>query len=246
MAISSLSVAVGGVLRLGQQRLVGGEAGLALGLAGPGRHADPLQLALEGALPGRVGLLLRARRCLLLLEPGRVVALERDAGAAVELEDPAGHVVEEVAVVGDGDDGAGVVLEEALEPRHRLGVEVVGGLVEQQQVGLASSSRHSATRRRSPPESVATSASPGGQAQGVHGDLEVRSSVPAVGRVDLVLQVGLLGEQLVEVGVGVAHGLADLVEAVEQGLGLGHAVHRRCRARPWSRRAAAPGRGSRR
>ena len=53
----------------------------------------------------------------------------------VELEDPLRHVVEEVAVVGDGDDGARVVLQEALEPRHRLGVEVVGRLVEQQQVG---------------------------------------------------------------------------------------------------------------
>ena len=55
--------------------------------------------------------------------------------AAVELEDPAGDVVEEVAVVRDGDDGAGVVREEALEPRDRLGVEVVRRLVEQQQVG---------------------------------------------------------------------------------------------------------------
>ena len=57
--------------------------------------------------------------------------------AAVELEDPAGDVVEEVAIVGDGDDGALVLGEVALEPRDRLGVEVVGGLVEQQQVGRA-------------------------------------------------------------------------------------------------------------
>ena len=81
-------------------------------------------------------LLLREAR-LLLLEPARVVALERDAAAAVELEDPAGDVVEEVAVVGDGDDRALVVGEVALQPGHRLGVEVVGRLVEQQQVGRA-------------------------------------------------------------------------------------------------------------
>ena len=66
--------------------------------------------------------------------------------AAIELEDPAGHVVEEVTVVGDGDDRAGVVLEEALEPRDRLGVEVVGGLVEQQQVGARAAAGGTARR----------------------------------------------------------------------------------------------------
>src|SRR5205085_9864747 len=48
-------------------------------------------------------------------------------------QDPASDVVQEVAVVGDGHDGAGELLEVLLEPRHALGVEVVGGLVEQQQ-----------------------------------------------------------------------------------------------------------------
>ena len=55
--------------------------------------------------------------------------------AAIELENPAGDVVEEVAIVRDGDDRAGIVLEEALEPGDRFGVEMVGRLVEQQQVG---------------------------------------------------------------------------------------------------------------
>lgn len=72
----------------------------------------------------------------LLLEVGRVVALVRVEAASVDLGDPLRDVVEEVAVVGDGDDGAGVALEVLLEPEDGLGVEVVGGLVEQQQVGL--------------------------------------------------------------------------------------------------------------
>ena len=49
----------------------------------------------------------------LLLEPARVVAAERDAATAVELEDPFRHVVEEVAIVRDGHDGAVVLVEEA-------------------------------------------------------------------------------------------------------------------------------------
>ena len=59
-----------------------------------------------------------ASRCLLLLEPARVVALEREPVAAVELEDPARDVVEEVAIVGDRDDRALVLLQVALEPRR--------------------------------------------------------------------------------------------------------------------------------
>ena len=56
--------------------------------------------------------------------------------SAVEFEDPAGHVVEEVAIVRDGDDRARVFLQEVLEPGDRLGIEMVGRLVEQQHVRL--------------------------------------------------------------------------------------------------------------
>ena len=69
---------------------------------------------------------------LLLLEPGRIIALVGDALAAVQFEDPARHVVEEVAVVGHDQDGAGIFAQMAFEPGHGLGVEMVGGLVEQQ------------------------------------------------------------------------------------------------------------------
>ena len=157
----SLALLLG--LLLGEQLLVVGEAGLALGLAGARGHAHPLELALQRALARRLFLLLLRQAVLLLVEPGGVVALPGDPRAAVELQDPARHVVEEVAVVGHGHHGARVLLEEALQPGHRLRVQVVRGLVEEQQVRGCSRSRHSATRRRSPPESFVTSASPGGR-----------------------------------------------------------------------------------
>ena len=135
----------------------------------------------ERAAARLVDLLLLREPLLLLLEPARVVALPRDAAAAVELEDPARDVVEEVAVVGHGDDGAVVLLQVPLEPRHGFRVEVVGGLVEQQQVGLAratgGTARRGAARRR---ESLVTSASAGGQPQRVHRDLELAVEIPAV------------------------------------------------------------------
>jgi hypothetical protein len=70
----------------------------------------------------------------LLLQPVGVVALVGDALAAIQFQDPSGHVVQEVTVVGDGDDGALVIREVVLQPGHALGVQVVGGFVQQQDV----------------------------------------------------------------------------------------------------------------
>ena len=68
-------------------------------------------------------------------EEGRVIAFVGDTLAAVELENPARHVVEEVAVVGDEDDAAFVFAQRVFKPGNRLRVEMVGGFVEQQDIG---------------------------------------------------------------------------------------------------------------
>ena len=169
-------------------------------------------------------LLLDLEPRLLLVEPRRVVALEREPAAAVELEDPAGDVVEEVAVVRDRDDGALVVGEEALEPGDRLGVEVVRRLVEQQQVGRGEqqpAERDAAALAARERLDVAVAL---GQPQRVHRAVEHRVERPGVAAVDLLLHGRLLGEQRVEVGVGLGELRADLVEAVEQVARLAHAV----------------------
>ncbi len=205
---------------LGRHLLVASQTRLALGLAGLGVGAHPLELALEhlGALGVLLALDLEA--VLLRLEVRRVVALVGVRLASVELEDPGGDVVEEVPVVGDGQDGAGVGREVALEPLHGLGVEVVGGLVEEQQVGLLEqqlAQRDPATlttgevvderlRRRA--------------AQRVHRLVEPAVEVPRVGVVEVGLQVAHLGEQRVVVGVRAGQLLGDRVEPVELPLDL--------------------------
>ena len=73
---------------------------------------------------------------LLLNEPRRIVALVGNAAAAIELENPAGDVIEEIAVVGDDQNRAGIVAQMALEPGHRLGIEMVGRLVEEKEIRL--------------------------------------------------------------------------------------------------------------
>ena len=83
----------------------------------------------------RVLLALGGQACGLGLQVGGVVALVGVEVPAVHLADPFGHVVQEVAVVRDRQHRAGVRAQELFQPQHRLGVQVVRGLVEQQQVG---------------------------------------------------------------------------------------------------------------
>ncbi len=196
-------------LLLREQVLVVGEAGLALGLAGAGGHAHPLELALQALGAVRLFLLFLGEPGLLLIEPGGVVPLPGHAGAAVQLEDPARHVVEEVAVVGDGDDVALVLLQEALEPGHRLRVEVVRGLVEQQHVGGLEQQAAQGHAPALAARQLGHVGIAGGHAQRVHRHLDVAVELPEVGGVDLVLEL----RELVGGLVGVVRG--QLLVAVE-------------------------------
>ena len=53
-------------------------------------------------------------------------------GSAIKLEDPTGNVVQEVPIVRHRHDRSLVVLQVPLQPSDRLGVEMIGRLVEQQ------------------------------------------------------------------------------------------------------------------
>src|SRR6266478_6469689 len=182
------------------------------------------ELAREGA-PARRGLLLLLPEApLLLLEPGGVVALPRDAEAAVQLQDPARDVVEEVAVVGDRHHRARVFLEVALEPRHRLGVEVVGGLVEEEHVGLAEEDLAERDAPALAPRERRHVGFARRKAERVHRHLKPAVELPGARGVDRVLHARLLGEHLLHLGVGerLAEPHGELVEAREQRARLGH------------------------
>lgn len=113
----------------------------------------------------------------------------------------------------DGDDGARVLREVLLQPVHRLGVEMVGGLVEEEQVRSLDqqlAERHAALLAAG---EVGDRPVAGRAAQGVHGLLELRVEVPGVGVVQVVLELPhLLHERVRVVG---RHQLGDLVEAAE-------------------------------
>ena len=203
--------------RLGLHLLVRGETSLALGLARLLGAAHPLELGLHllDALGVLLGLGLHARG--LRLQVGGVVALVGVERAAVDLADPLGNVVQKVAVVRDGEHRTLVVLEELLEPEDRLGVQVVGRLVQKQQVRCLEqdpAERHAAPLATG---EVVDQLVGVGALQRVHRLRELAVQVPPVHGIDLVLELAHLLHQRVVVRLGVGHLLADIVESVDLG-----------------------------
>ncbi len=122
--------------------------------------------------------------------------------------------------MGHGHDGALVLLQEPFEPGHRLGVEVVRGLVEEQKVG--GSQQQPAERDAAPFASRERRHVGVGrrQPEGVHRQLDARVQIPPAGRFDSVLDPALLLEDLVHL-LGrevLAEPRVDLVVALEQRL----------------------------
>ena len=99
-----------------QQVFIALVARLGFGLARLRRSRDPFLLALQRALMRGVLAAFLLEPLLLLRPARRVIALVGNALAAVEFENPAGDVVEEVAVMGDDQDRAGIVAQMAFQP----------------------------------------------------------------------------------------------------------------------------------
>ncbi|MDQ0756146.1 hypothetical protein QFZ61_002133 [Arthrobacter sp. B3I4] len=184
---------------------------------------DPLQFL--GKPLGLLGVLLALdfESGALLLEVSRVVSLVRVEVPAVHFRDPFGDVVEEVTVVGDGEDSPGVAGKVLLEPQHAFGVKVVGGLVQQQKIGLlqqqlAEGDPAALTTGEQRNVRVGRRA-----AQSVHGLLQLGVEVPGVGGVDGLLQLAHLLEEDVIVSVRAGHFLGDLVEALDLAVDLANA-----------------------
>ncbi len=156
---------------------------------------------------------------LLLHQPGRIIALVGNALAAVEFEDPPGDIVEEVAVVGHDQDRAGIVAQMAFQPRHRFGVEMVGRLVQQQQLRLIEQQLAQRNAAALAARKLGHIGIVGRAAQRVHRLVDLAVEIPEARGLDLVLQFGHLVGGLFRI----VH--RQFVIAIEDRLLLGDALH---------------------
>ena len=130
-----------------------------------------------------------------LLEVLRVVAVVVGDRPQREIGDARDDRVEEVAVVRDEDDRVRIGDEVFLEPVARVEVEMVGRLVEQQQVGRPSSSLASAMRICQPPENVSVgSLRPSGRTRGRAAPSHLRRSICSRPQAEAILQLAVARE----------------------------------------------------
>ena len=214
-------------LSVGRTAAVGGDqqilerldARLRLGLTGLRAGLDPLALAADGALAGVVLAAFLLEPLGLGFEIFGVVALIGNAAAAVELEDPAGDIVEEVAVVGDDHHRARIGAQMLFQPRRGFGVEMVGRFVEQQKVGLAQQQLAERDAAALAARQLGDFGILGRAAQRFHRHLDLLFEVPEVQPVHLVLELGRLVRRL----VGIVH--HQFVVALDDGGLGGNAFH---------------------
>ena len=147
--------------RLVRDELVGRvDAELGLARARGRTAAQPGELLAQQVLAPLLARLRLARALGLREHVRRVAAVVALHARVDDLPRLGRDRVEEPAVVGDGDERAAAYGEVLGEPRDRLDVEVVGGLVEHEQVGVVDhAGAASAARRRSPPDIVPTTVS---------------------------------------------------------------------------------------
>ncbi len=159
-----------------------------LGALRPDARADPVQFLAQEPLPPPLRLLGDLLPDGFGLQVGGVIARMRKAPAIGQLNDPRGDHIEEVAVVRDEDDGARKLVQKLLQPQNRLGIQVVGRLVQQQQIRLR---RQGAAKSHAPLFAAGERPDQGVQrrrSQRGGGRLDAGLQLPAVRAIDLVQQ----------------------------------------------------------
>ena len=197
---------------LGAHLLKAGQTSLALRLAPFRVAAHPLQFLLDGFLVRGFLLGFHLQTLFLVLQPLAVVAFKRNAMATVQFQDPASDVVQEVAVVGDGDHGSFVIVQEAFKPGHGFGIQVVGGFVQQQHVRPRQEQAAQGYPAALTTGKNADFLIPRWKAQCIGRNFHLAFNVVAIGGLDVGFQFALLLGQCVEVGVRFGIGGVHLVQ----------------------------------
>ena len=174
------------VLSLGAQRLQCPHPPLVAGAPGLDTLANPHLFLCQLFVEQFIGPLFGFQLLLAVAQETLVITAPLGQVTPVELSDTVGHILQEAPVVGDQDNGAGETGELLFQPAYRGDIQVVGRLIQQQQVRLAHQrlcQRHAAT----PAAGELTHSSFGRQLQLADSGFNTLLQLPAIGRFQLRL-----------------------------------------------------------
>ncbi len=147
--------------------------------------------------------------------------------ATIELDDAVGDVVQKAPIVGDEQQRALEVVEQAFQPFDRREVEMVGGLVQQQQLGVGDQR----ARQRNAflePAGQGVDRAVGVQAQALQGFLHPAVESPGVGHFEFVRQPFEVGvHRLIAFRHRMRHGMVLGQQRLRRADAFGHRLEHR-------------------
>ena len=178
-----------------QQFVVRVQTGLSFCLTGFGSHAHPIQLAFQGLAAFACHFLFHLHTFGLLFQPAGVISLPGNSFATVQFQNPSGYVVQEVTVVGYGNHRTFILLQMLFQPVDTFRVQVVGRLVQQQDIRLLQQQAAQGHTAALTSREVLHRLVFGRTAQRIHGAFQLAVQIPCVRSVNDVLQLCLTGKE---------------------------------------------------
>src|SRR5690606_22902833 len=185
---------------LGAHRLERTHSAFVTGTAGLDALTNPHLLLGQALVEQRVGGLFGGQLLLLVHQEAGVIAVPVDQTATIQLEDACRQILQEGAVVGDEQHGAAEILESLFQPGDGTDIQVVGGLVEQQQIRLGHQ-RLRPQHTTAPATGKLGQGLVGWQLQAAEGAVDQLLQAPAIFGFQLLLHMHQLLEVVIAVDV---------------------------------------------
>ena len=114
--------------------------------------------------------------------------------------------------MGDADDRTGILMQMLLQPVNRLGIEVVGRLIEQEDIGLLQKQTTEGNASAFTTREILDNRILIGATKRIHRATELLVEIPSIALVKLLLKLTLTSNKRIEIGIRISKRLVDFIK----------------------------------
>ena len=197
------------------------QASLGLSLTPLGILAHPFQFMFDGLGARFLLTLFLFQTFFLLVKPGRIVTLPGNAFTAVKFKNPFGCVIQEVTIVGNGNNRSRETMQELLQPFNAFSVQMVCRFVQQQHIWTRQQQTAQSHTALFTAGQMTNFGFPRRQAKSIRRNFHLRRSI-RTGSGNNGFQTGLFCGQCIKVSIwfGICR-----IHSIKLGLSLHHFAH---------------------